>query len=1086
MIHKIHQTPEESLAHNTEQSAGLLNDIKQTLGNVSVITLKGDQGEIGEKGDTGEVGPVGPQGERGLTGRMGIPGEKGEVGEKGEIGEKGDKGDAGKDGINGSPDTVEQIAEKINSKDNHINFQVLTNIPDFVTTRELSLRGGQGGGGGQQYRISTDGTYQAHVTAINFAGATYDGSGLVTVTAGGVTSFNALTGAVTLAAGTGITLGTVGNTITINSTADLSVTLADVSANSTDATKSLYTMTSTIPVEFKSSDGNTVLKLDETNEQVIVGNGTSSAPSITFAGQTTTGFFYGGSSAEIGIVNAGQYLAKMYRAGTAFQLYGATVGQYLEFTAAGAISLVGAGTNQDITLTPSGTGDLKAVFTGTDARFYLQNSATGSTSADGLLFEMDSLQAYIWNYEAGAMLFGTSNVERWQITSAGVLQPGAASTYNIGTSTLLVSTLHADAWRGNSGVIHIKSSTVQGTNSDSVFTTIGTNAILTGTVNQFSIGLGFAPTSGTGVYNWININPTINQTGGANGITRGIYISPTVTAAADFRAIETTTGKVILGDTTASTSSATGALTVAGGLGVAGRISAPSARLETGGTGIVDNLHIYNTVAAANNSGGSILFKANRTTSGETIVARVNGIITDITDGAYKGALIFLTANNAVPAERMRIDNTGIVTVAATTASTSTTTGSLVNAGGFGNAGAIFAGGNIQTAGTLLFDGGAIGLRDATGGNIVGFDGGSVHPSGYKLTTTGMTNGALTIDSTGIVSVPVTTVSTSTTTGALLVGGGLGVVGAGFFGGALNATLSTDGVFAGLIVTNTNAGTSAYTATRIVSGGGNTTFHQFGQNYTTSGQYIQDSFLLETNTAGGIGFSAKNATGIIKFYTGTTPTLALTIGATQTATFAGTVALGANSLTMTGSLAATGARVTKGWFTDIESTNMPTVGGTAILTSLTAPNFTTIELGAGQTDTTLSRSAAGVLAVEGVVIPTISSTNTLTNKAITKRVVETTDDATAVIDVAVTDVYSLTAVANNTTFSTTGSPVDGQEIWIRYKDAGVSKTITWDAIFVAIGITLPVATTASKWGYVKVIYNSGAAKFHALATGTEA
>ena len=36
--------------------------------------------------------------------------------------------------------------------------------------------------------------------------------------------------------------------------------------------------------------------------------------------------------------------------------------------------------------------------------------------------------------------------------------------------------------------------------------------------------------------------------------------------------------------------------------------------------------------------------------------------------------------------------------------------------------------------------------------------------------------------------------------------------------------------------------------------------------------------------------------------------------------------------------------MTKIWTTDIESTNMPTVGGTAILTSLTAPQFTTIEL----------------------------------------------------------------------------------------------------------------------------------------------
>lgn len=87
----------------------------------------------------------------------------------------------------------------------------------------------------------------------------------------------------------------------------------------------------------------------------------------------------------------------------------------------------------------------------------------------------------------------------------------------------------------------------------------------------------------------------------------------------------------------------------------------------------------------------------------------------------------------------------------------------------------------------------------------------------------------------------------------------------------------------------------------------------------------------------------------------------------------GNLAIGANSLTITGSIGATGARATKIWATDIESTNMPTVGGTAILTSLTAPTFNTIELGTGQTDTTLSRVSAGVVAIEGVNILTTAT-----------------------------------------------------------------------------------------------------------------
>lgn len=126
---------------------------------------------------------------------------------------------------------------------------------------------------------------------------------------------------------------------------------------------------------------------------------------------------------------------------------------------------------------------------------------------------------------------------------------------------------------------------------------------------------------------------------------------------------------------------------------------------------------------------------------------------------------------------------------------------------------------------------------------------------------------------------------------------------------------------------------------------------------------------------------------------------------------------------------------------------------------------------------------AGKTAPSGTVVGT-TDTQILSNKAITKRVVTTTDDATAVIDVTVTDVYELSAVANNTTFTLTGTPTDGQNFIIRYKDAGVSKTLTWTG-FTPIGVTLPTATTAGKWGYVGVTYNSAAGQYHVTAVTTE-
>lgn len=118
-------------------------------------------------------------------------------------------------------------------------------------------------------------------------------------------------------------------------------------------------------------------------------------------------------------------------------------------------------------------------------------------------------------------------------------------------------------------------------------------------------------------------------------------------------------------------------------------------------------------------------------------------------------------------------------------------------------------------------------------------------------------------------------------------------------------------------------------------------------------------------------------------------------------------------------------------------------------------------------------------------LPTASSTTTLTNKRITKRVVTTTDDATAVIDTDITDGYQLSAVANATEFTLTGTPTDGQILIVRYKDAGVSKALTWTG-FTPIGTTLPTATTAGKWGYVGCKYNSAASAWHVLAVQTQA
>jgi len=89
----------------------------------------------------------------------------------------------------------------------------------------------------------------------------------------------------------------------------------------------------------------------------------------------------------------------------------------------------------------------------------------------------------------------------------------------------------------------------------------GSSTLTSGTTGRFQLSSRFAPTSGTAVYNSFLLNATINQTGGANGITRGLYINPTLTSAADFRAIETTAGRVVFGNLpTSSAGLPTGAI----------------------------------------------------------------------------------------------------------------------------------------------------------------------------------------------------------------------------------------------------------------------------------------------------------------------------------------------------------------------------------------------------------------------------------------------------------------------------------------------------------------------------------------------
>jgi hypothetical protein len=122
----------------------------------------------------------------------------------------------------------------------------------------------------------------------------------------------------------------------------------------------------------------------------------------------------------------------------------------------------------------------------------------------------------------------------------------------------------------------------------------------------------------------------------------------------------------------------------------------------------------------------------------------------------------------------------------------------------------------------------------------------------------------------------------------------------------------------------------------------------------------------------------------------------------------------------------------------------------------------------------------------------IDGTLDMNNNRILKTIVnpsvqETTSTATLTIDSDTETEGVLTAMAVNLAIaSPTGTPVQGQSLIFRFKDDGSARTLTWNAIFRAIGVTIPTTTTASKLLYVGCKYNSTDTKWDVVSVQEEA
>ena len=343
---------------------------------------------------------------------------------------------------------------------------------------------------------------------------------------------------------------------------------------------------------------------------------------------------------------------------------------------------------------------------------------------------------------------------------------------------------------------------------------------------------------------------TFNIPYAGSGAT-GLVTTQTQTIAGS----KTFSSQTIISDTTTSTTTATGAMLIFGGLGVSGQINSVS--LVTSGNAVIN---------------GNLQFKGIGT-FGDAITDTITSLARYASDLLPSADNSYDLGNNTLGWRNFKVSGVGTIAslnVSSSTASTSTTTGALTVTGGVGIGGTINAGTrNLSYSAANLLAGFAtsvnsyaqIVLQNASTGNAAssdfivnndqstdstyygsmgmnssGFTGsGSLNAPNavYFTSTTGdLVLGSTTAnilrfvynsgssDSMQItgtaVSVLYTTGSSSTTTGALTIGGGVGIGGSlwtaatnfsSISGVGFSNSVITSGVWSGTAVSATNGGT---------------------------------------------------------------------------------------------------------------------------------------------------------------------------------------------------------------------------------------------------------------------------------------
>lgn len=282
----------------------------------------------------------------------------------------------------------------------------------------------------------------------------------------------------------------------------------------------------------------------------------------------------------------------------------------------------------------------------------------------------------------------------------------------------------------------------------------------------------------------------------------------------------------------------------------------------------------------------------------------------------------------------------------------------------------------------------------------------------------------------------------------------------------------------------TGSGTGSFVATLALSGVAAGTYTKVtvdNKGRVTSGTSLSAGDIPSLSylpTAGGTVSGAATFSGGLTA-TGATLNLdassasAVTIGAnvsSGTITIGGTALLGALTLgqsnqTNTVNLA-TGA-------TGTGSTKTVNIG-----TNGTAFSTTNINIGANASSSTTNVTAYGNWTYSGQI----------SGARIKPRVFTTASTSAITPDTTAYDVYEVTALAAS--LSLLGASANnGEKLLIKIKDNGTSRVLGWASSatgFRACGMDLPTSTTAGKWTYVGLIYNSTDGYWDCVAVATQA